>query len=73
MAQLVSILFFSATLITTLALIAGMLRSEWNRVKAVLSGEMLDRAHSRPQVRVRLRSWAQADLRRGSLPLLAVA
>lgn len=74
MAQLVSILFFSVALIAGVAMIVAMLHGEWDRIRAVLNGEMLDQANaqSRPQVRVRLRSWNRAEARR-ALPTLRAA
>lgn len=74
MAQLVSILFFSVALVGAFALIAGMLRSEWARITAVLCGEALDqaRAIADAPARVRVRAWNQAEARR-ALPQLRAA
>jgi hypothetical protein len=68
MAQLVSILFFSAALVGALALVADMLRDEWDRVIAVLGGEALDRARatSNAPVRVKMRAWNLAESRPAS-------
>ena len=75
MAQLVSILFFSVALIGAGTLITGMLMAEWDRVRAVLSGEAMERAQAQanPAVRVKLRSWVRAEQRQPARPLRAAA
>lgn len=64
MLHLVSAAVFSVTLTVSLALIAAMLRGEWRRISAILSGGELTaaRAHA-PAVRVRLRAWRRVEAR----------
>ena len=74
MAQLFSALFFSIACIAAVALIAGLLRGEWARVTAILSGRELETARAaRPQVRVRMRAWGRPEPRRTPQPLRAAA
>lgn len=74
MAQIFSALFFTLAAIGATALIAGLLRSEWDRVLAILCGEELAgaRALASPRVRVRMRTW-KAPVQRRAQPLRAAA
>jgi len=74
MAQLFSALFFSLALVATLAMIAVMLRRDWSRAVAILSGSELEQARaSVPRVRVRVRSWSSTEWRLTPKPERAAA
>ena len=74
MAQFFSALFFALAAIGAALFVIGMLRSEWQRVLAILAGEELGRARSfaNPRVRVRVRAWTGPAPRRAQ-PLRAAA
>lgn len=74
MAQIFSALFFALAAIGATVLIAGLLRSEWDRVVAILAGEELGhaRAFASPRVRIRVRTW-KAPAPRRVQPLRAAA
>ncbi|WP_046347351.1 hypothetical protein [Sphingomonas changbaiensis] len=74
MAQIFSALFFTFAAIGAAALVAGLLRGEWDRVIAILGGEELAgaRALAAPRVRVRVRAW-RAPAQRRAQPLRAAA
>jgi hypothetical protein len=64
MAGLFSGLFFALALLGALGLMAALLRAEWPRVIAILSGSELRHAlGATPQVRIRTRAWRRAELR----------
>ena len=65
MVQMFAALFFTMTLLLSVALIAYLLRRDWARVADVLSGRELARsAGQAPAPRVRMRSWRRAETRR---------
>ncbi|MFD1611940.1 hypothetical protein ACFSCW_09015 [Sphingomonas tabacisoli] len=75
MAQLFSGIVFTLIAAGALAFLVSMLRSEWDRVAAILAGEELAHARSiatRP-VRVRVRKSWRAPERRRVQPLRAAA
>ncbi|NNM75388.1 hypothetical protein HJG53_00495 [Sphingomonas sp. ID1715] len=64
MAQIFSALFFTLAALGALGMITAMLRGEWQRVMAILSGEELAGARAAaPRVRVRQRAWSRPELR----------
>ena len=75
MVQFFSALFFTLAAIAAGALIAAMLRSERDRIAAILSGDALQgaRTAANPPVRIRVRSWSRAEGRRPSPQLRAAA
>lgn len=74
MAQLFSAFFFCLAGVAAIGLIAAMLREEWGRVTAILSGCDLAGARMQtPRPRVRMRSGTPAELRRTPRPLRAAA
>ena len=74
MAQIFSALFFVLAATGAAILIVGLLRSEWNRIGAILAGEELGhaRAFASPRLRIRVRASA-APARRPVQPLCAAA
>ena len=64
MAQIFFSVFFSLAVIGAALAIAAMLRQEWTRVVAILSGAELAQAQaSAPRVRIRQRAWGRPELR----------
>jgi UDP-N-acetylmuramyl pentapeptide phosphotransferase/UDP-N-acetylglucosamine-1-phosphate transferase len=64
MAQIFLGVFFSLAALGALALIVAMLRSEWDRVAAILTGAELASARaSAARVRIRQRAWGRPELR----------
>ena len=64
MAQIFLGIFFSLAAIGAFVMIAAMLRAEWRRVVAILSGAELAVARaSAPRVRVRQRTWGRPEPR----------
>jgi hypothetical protein len=64
MAQILFGVFFSLAAIGAVLAIAAMLRQEWTRVAAILSGTELAQAEAcAPRIRVRQRAWGRPELR----------
>lgn len=64
MAQLFTSVVFTLIAVGAIALVVGMLKRDWMRVATILSeGELMTAPTSAPEMRVRLRSWNQAELR----------
>jgi hypothetical protein len=61
-------------LIGAVGLVAAMLKSEWTRLVAILSGAELATARSsEPRVRIRTRAWSRTAPRRSAPPRAAAA
>lgn len=64
MAQVLTSIIFTSLAFGGFVLIAAMLRSQWARIVAILTGAELALArNSAPQVRVRQRAWSRPEPR----------
>jgi hypothetical protein len=64
MAQILISIFFSLAAIGAIAMIVVMLRHEWIRISAILSGaELAEALAAAPRVRVRQRAWERPEPR----------
>jgi hypothetical protein len=64
MVHLISAIFFSVSFMISLAMIAAMLRAEWRRIVAILTGQEMQAARAKaPAARVRVRAWRRAETR----------